>query len=148
MKHSTFFAGLLLIFGLFGFYTSSAYALCVQPQEEGSWVNVDNNTRSITRANIRFQCQDVILNGQPYPPGSPFYIKLFGSCHPNDCAWQEVGAEYASGGWKLGHINQGFAKRDIWFKTYPNGRLRVFIRTDFVDPGRRDYTSDDWFVRR
>lgn len=148
MKHTTFFTGLLLILSMLGFYSTSAHASCAQPQEEGSWVNVDNNTRSITRANIRFQCQDQILNGQPYPPGEPFYIKLFGSCHPNDCEWQEVGADYANNGWKAGHIDQGFAKRDIWFKTYPNGRLRVFIRTNFIDPNRRDYTSDDWFVKR
>lgn len=126
----------------------SAQALCVQPQEEGEWVNRNNNTRSITRANIRFQCQDQILNGQPYPPGDPFYVSLFGSCSPTDCEWEEVGATRNEDGWLRATVDHGFAKRSVWVKAYSEDSLRVWIWTDFTDPNREDYSSNDWFVRR
>lgn len=147
MKRPTFFAVLLLLLGLFGLYATPASALCVTPTEVGAWANVDSNTRSITRADIRFQCQDQILNGQPYPPGKPFYIRLFGKCHPSDCVWQEAGADNIAGGWKRATLDQGFATRTIRFKTYPDGRLRILIDTDFRDPARRDYSSAEWFQR-
>jgi hypothetical protein len=147
MKRPAFFAILLLLLGLSGLYAAPAMALCVTPAEVGSWHNVNPDTRGITRANIRFQCQDQILNGQPYPPGKPFYIRLFGKCHPTDCAWAEAGADSIAGGWKRGTLDQGFAVRTIRFKTYPDGRLRVLIDTDFRDPARADYRMDEWLVR-
>ena len=36
-------------------------ALCSQPQEEGNWVNVDSNTRSLPRIQLRFVCKDQIV---------------------------------------------------------------------------------------
>src|SRR4051794_6651332 len=76
-----------------------AKAQCSTPNEVGTWINLDANTRSITHANIRFQCQDQVLNGQPYPPGDPFYIQLFGKCHPTDCVWSEIGLHDGGSGW-------------------------------------------------
>ncbi|MCA9885161.1 MAG: hypothetical protein KC708_19425 [Anaerolineae bacterium] len=124
-------------------------ASCATPQEEGSWVNVDSNTRSITRAEIRFQCQDQILNGQAYPPGFPYYVHLYGSCHPQDCDWGEVGATRVNS-WIYTTLDHGFAKYYIWVKAYPSPtqtRLRVYIWTDFRASNRQDFASDDWFVQ-
>jgi hypothetical protein len=64
---------------------SPAQAIYVTPEEEGAWGNYDSNTRTITQINVRFQCQDQIINGQPYPPGSPYYLHLWGACSPTDC---------------------------------------------------------------
>ncbi|HAC66126.1 MAG TPA: hypothetical protein DCF68_21985 [Cyanothece sp. UBA12306] len=58
-------------------FPQTASALCIQPDEEGSWRNTDPQTRSITRVELRFVCQDQILNGQPYPPGPPWYHKRY-----------------------------------------------------------------------
>ena len=43
--------------------------VCAAQPEEGQWENIDANTRGLTRAVLRFTCQDQILNGEPYPPG-------------------------------------------------------------------------------
>jgi hypothetical protein len=123
-----------------------AQALCSTPNEEGRWINSDPNTRSITRAQVRFQCQDQVHNGQPYPPGDPFYVRLFGKCHPTDCEWAEVGLKRRSNGWLRGTIDHGFAFRTIWVRWYSPDDLRIYIWTDFRD-NRRDYASDEWFVR-
>ena len=52
--------------------------VCAEQLEDGSWANVDLNTRSLTRADLRFICQDQVLNGQQYPPGPPWYVHLWG----------------------------------------------------------------------
>src|SRR3954470_23934663 len=56
--------------------------VCAAQPEDGSWKNVDGATRGLTRAQLRFICQDQILNGEPYPPGPPWYVHLWGSCQP------------------------------------------------------------------
>ena len=128
------------------FSASSASALCIVQEENGNWQNVEADTRSITRADLVFLCQDQVLNGQPYPPGSPWTIRLWGACSPSDCAWDTVDATRLDNGWIFGRIDQGFAKREVWAKM--NGsRLRVYVRTDFTDPSRADYNSDSYFVR-
>jgi hypothetical protein len=121
------------------------------PDEEGAWVNYDPNTRSITKVNVRFQCQDQIRNGQLYPPGYPYYIHLWGSCYPTDCDWREHGATRNSSGWIRTTIDHGFATRYVWVKAYTGYAvdwLRVWIWTDFDDPGRADYASNNWFLRQ
>jgi hypothetical protein len=126
-----------------------ASAQCVTPQEEGSWVNTDPNTNSITRIQLRFVCQDQILNGQPYPPGPPWYIHIFGKCHPTDCDWGEIGAQKLNTGQIYGTYNQGFARRYVYARMsqYRPGQLWVFIHTDFTDPNRADYDVQNWFKK-
>jgi len=60
----------LLTLFLFGLSAQQAYALCLTQQEDGNWINSDSNTRSLARAELRFTCQDQILNGKLYPPRS------------------------------------------------------------------------------
>ena len=137
----------LIAIATFGLTAGAASASCLAQSEDDNWRNVDSNTRSITRANLRFVCQDTVVNGQIYPPGAPWYIKLWGACTPSDCAWNEVPAKRLDNGWIFGRIDQGFAKREIWAKM-SGQRLRVYIRTDFTDPNREDYTSNNYFNRR
>jgi len=132
------------------FIAAPAQALCVQPEEEGNWTNTDPDTRSITRINLRFVCQDVILNGEPYPPGPPWYMHIFGACSPTDCNWGEIGAQWlSSGDFVYGVYDQGFAKRYVYAKmsAYRPGQLWVWMYTDFTDPGRADYTVNNWFTK-
>lgn len=128
--------------------TPQAQALCISPREVGEWVNADEDTNSITRAEVRFQCQDQRLNGKPHPPGDPFYIRLFGACVPTDCEWEEIGARPNEARWLRASLDQDFARRSIWAQSEGPDRLRVWIWTDFKDPGREDYASDNYFVRR
>lgn len=125
-------------------------ALCLQPQEEGNWQNTDSNTRSLTQMRLRFVCQDQILNGEPYPPGPPWYVHVFGKCHPTDCDWGEVGAQELGTGHMYAFYDQGFAKRYVYAKMsqYRPGQLWVYTWTDFTDPNRPDYGIHNWFTRQ
>ena len=84
--------------------------LCIEQEEHGNWVNINSNTRSITRINVDFFCRDTSLNGQ-LPAGFSFYLNLFGACHPRDCDWGEVGANRDRNGWIRTTIDHGFAVR-------------------------------------
>jgi hypothetical protein len=127
-----------------------AYAQCIQPPEEGTWINTEANTRSIPRIQLRFVCQDQILNGQPYPPGPPWYIHVWGACSPTNCDWGEVGAQRLGTGHIYGTYDQGFARRYVYAKMsqYRPGQLWVYVWTDFTDPGRADYAINAWFRRQ
>src|SRR5262245_26138707 len=143
----------LLVALLCGIWAQQAHAQCVQPQEEGTWSNSDTNTRSLTRAVLRFTCQDQILNGQPYPPGPPWHIHLWGKCHPSDCDWGEIGATEVKIGDRTyihGVYRQGFATRYVYadMSLYRTGQLWILIWTDFSDPSRPDYESQDWFIKQ
>jgi hypothetical protein len=138
---------------LCGIWAQQAHALCVQPQEEGNWVNSDTNTRSLTRAVLRFTCQDQVLNGQPYPPGPPWHIHLWGKCHPSDCDWGEIGATAVTIGdrtYVYGVYSQGFATRYVYadMSLYRSGQLWIWTWTDFSDPNRPDYESQNWFIKQ
>jgi hypothetical protein len=138
---------------LFMFTETPASAQCIQPEEEGSWVNTDPNTRSLTRADLRFTCQDQILNGEPYPPGPPWHMHLWGKCSPTDCDWTEIGAQpvtIGSRSYIKAIYRQGFATRYVYadMSLYRRGQLWIWMWTDFADPGRADYESQNWFRRR
>ena len=143
----------MLAFLAFGSLATPASAQCITQHEEGSWRNADPNTRSLTTADLRFTCQDQVLNGQLYPPGPPWHVHLWGKCHPTDCDWSEVGAQSVTIGSRsfvYAFYDQGFAKRHVYadMSLYRPGQLWIWMWTDFVDPGRADYESQNWFVRR
>ena len=157
LKRKMFRLGRLLAIcsGLFVLFmvATPAQAPCIVQQEEGSWVNADPNTRSLTRADLRFTCQDQVLNGQPYPPGPPWHMHLWGKCHPADCDWGEIGADSVTIGSRTyvhAIYRQGFATRYVYadMSLFRPGQLWIWMWTDFADPGRADYESQNWFIRR
>ena len=123
---------------------TEASALCIDPPQRGNWVNVNPNTRSITRATIEFTCVDVITPGVPPPPS--WHVTLFGKCHPFDCPWGRVPGRSGPGGAILATYDQGFATRAVRI-TRVGARLNVRVATKFRDPGRADYVSNDLMRR-
>jgi hypothetical protein len=123
--------------------------LCLAQQEDGKWRNADPNTRSLTRIELDFTCQDQILNGEPYPPGPPWHTHVWGKCHPSDCDWGNVGGERLSNDKIYSRYNQGYARRYVYSKMsqYRPGQLWVYTWTDFSSNSRQDYGSHNWFVR-
>lgn len=148
-RHPLIYSAVFLITTIVTLITfqDNADALCIQPPEEGNWVNTDSNTRSLTQINLRFVCQDQILNGQPYPPGPAWYDHIYGKCHPTDCNWGEVGARRLDTDHIYAIYSQGFATRYVYAKMsqYRPGQLWVYTWTNFTDPGRPDYGSHNWF---
>lgn len=122
---------------------------CLTQKEDGKWRNADPNTRSLTRIELEFTCQDQILNGEPYPPGPPWHMHVWGKCHPTDCDWGRIGAERLSNNKIYGRYNQGYAKRYVYARMsqYRPGQLWVYAWTDFSSSSRQDYGSHNWFVR-
>ncbi|HEX6087772.1 MAG TPA: hypothetical protein VF266_24790 [Thermoanaerobaculia bacterium] len=134
---------------VFACLAASAGASCIAQPEEGTWINTDAATRSLTRIQLRFVCQDTVINGKLHPPGPPWYTHVFGKCSPSDCDWGEVGAQRIASGHVYAFYDQGFAKRYVFAKmsvTRP-GQLWVWMYTDFTDPSRADGEVQNWFSR-
>jgi hypothetical protein len=122
---------------------------CAEQPEEGTWVPVAPND-FITKVGIRLNCQDQILNGEPYPPGAPWYIHLWGKCHPADCDWGEAGGQRLHSGALYFFYNQGFAKRYVYAQIVAGAHpaeLWVHVVTVFTDPNRRGYVVDNRYRR-
>ncbi|MCH7840686.1 MAG: hypothetical protein IID38_10695 [Planctomycetes bacterium] len=151
MTPKTFLMATVLSFVLLsaGVVSQPAYALCAAQPEDGRRENADPQTRSLTRIQLRFVCQDQILNGQLYPPGPPWYVHIFGKCSPSDCDWDEVWAQRLSSGHIYTFYDQGFARRHFYARMsqYRPGQLWVYTWTNFTNPNRRDYGVHNWFRR-
>lgn len=115
---------------------------CQQQSEEGVWLAADTSN-SITRAEVRFNCQDQIHNGEPWPPGPPWYVHLWGKCHPSDCDWGEVGGRRLSSGVIYSTYDHGFARRGVYLQSVAPGELWLYVATHFTDnSGREDYDME------
>ena len=120
---------------------------CAQQNEEGLWVS-PAGTNSITRAELRFNCQDQILNGEPYPPGPPWYIHLWGACSPTDCDWGEVGARRLDSGVIFAVYDHGFARVGVYVQVVAPGELWLFAATHYTDGSGREDREDELFLHR
>lgn len=123
-------------------------AACEGPAEIGTWVNDDKDTQSLTRIEVRFVCQDQMLDGEPYPPGLNWYTRVFGNCDDHECDWGEAAGRNLDA-YIFAFYDQGFARRAVWIRRsrLRPGRLWVFVWTKFADPTRRDYAVQGWFHR-
>ena len=122
-------SGMLVLFMV----ATPAKAQCIAQQEVGSWVNADPNTRSLTRADLRFTCQDQVLNGEPYPPGPPWHMHLWGKCSPTDCDWSEIGADSVTIGSRT-YVQQN----GVWIDTAYDPSTMTTTKITFL--------SDDYFA--
>jgi hypothetical protein len=122
-----------------------AHALCSN-QLEGTWRNIDPNTRAMTRVDLRmYTCGDT--------PGTQttYRLRAFGKCHPTDCDWGERITTYMGDNWQRAVYQHSWATKYVWVKPYVfSGRtyLRVWVYTDFTPAdGRADYTTDEWMLK-
>ncbi len=120
----------------------------------GDWRNINANTNAMTRALVSFACNDVVLcdlDGNCSGGDSYYSMQMFGKCHPTDCEWGRVRAQFMADGWIRGTYAFGFKTSHVWLKTYQYwGRtyLRVWVNNDFsATDGRADYVTDEWFLR-
>jgi hypothetical protein len=127
----------------------NAHASCLEPHEAGQWTNVVPDMRSVVSIDLRFICQDHILNGAPYPPGPEWYVHAVGRCEPIDCDWHEDGAERLATTHIYAVFAQGSARRYVYLRLSQSQQdlLWAWIYTDFRDPTRGNYGAYDWFRR-
>ena len=139
--------------------TGEAQALCAAygPQS-GFWVNVDPNTREITRIRIHYSCNDTLAIPADATPaerdalrsrlGQAWTVRLWGKCHPRDCSWGGANAEAMPvGGMEniIARYDQGFASRRVVMRM--RGERMQLILTSTYRDGRPTRKTSSWFYR-
>jgi len=111
-----------------------AGASCIEQPEAGKWVNVNPATSGLARIEIRFVCQDVVINGKLYPPGAPWYIRAFGV---------EVAAQRMASGHIYATFGQDGVRRTVYARMseFRPGQLWVYAWTG------ADNGAHAWFKR-
>lgn len=142
---------LLLLIPLFGL-AGNAGASCIAQDMAGTWVNDDANTSGITRVQINYPCNDIVLNGVPI--SLPDTIRVFGSCHPTDCNWgtanmfskfwDERRSQYT---YARANFNPGFKTSRLHIFLDGSDKLIISNKTQFHD-GRDDYSTVATFSKR
>jgi hypothetical protein len=134
-----------------------AFAQCVAPFEQGSWRNDDSTTRGITKVDVSFSCNDVVLCGVDAngnvtcnTPGAPFRVHLWGACSPSDCDWGPVDGNdrwIGSTKWIYSFYDHGFATRYVYIKpsVLRPGHLYLWMYTHFTNSSRSDYVFTGWY---
>src|SRR5215471_18669263 len=119
-------------------WAGSAHAACLEPREAGQWTNVAPNTRSLVSLDLRFVCQDRVVNGALYPSGPAWYVHAVGKCKPVDCDWHEVGAQRLATAHILAVFDQGNARRYVYLRMSQSrpDLLLAWVYTDFKDRTR------------
>jgi hypothetical protein len=106
----------------------------------GSWKNMDEKTRGITRIAIRNE-------------GKALLLQVWGRCHPTDCDWGSVQATAFSGSIEgrgsdirsIGAVfKTGFAETNLSIYPVDGNIIRVESTTHFTDrSGRSDYAASE-----
>lgn len=154
-----FLAAAAMVTAVNAFDAGPAEASCLAyGPRSGSWVNVDPNTREITRIRIQFKCNDVLAIPEGATPaqvaelrsrlGRKWTVRLWGKCHPRDCSWGGANAEpMPVGGAEnlLARYDQGFATRRAVMRM--NGSRMQLILTSTYRDGRAPRKTSSWFYR-
>lgn len=112
----------------------------------GEWINIDEKTRGVTRFTLK-------------KSSDTFFISIWGSCKPRDCAWGEVSVDVFTkdvfsdstkdGVALSGMYDQNFAEVGITIRPSLNGRLNLETITKFKDgSGRSNFISSGEFRRK
>jgi CARDB len=107
----------------------------------GEWVNVDFDTRGITRFVLSPTADNDILK-----------IEVFGKCHPTDCEWGDTslslyGANVSDSDYQFAsaRYEKGFADTIITMEFLDDGRIALDNFTEFLEDNRENYHSFDLF---
>jgi hypothetical protein len=104
----------------------------------GSWVNVDPNTRGLVR---------IVIDDRKIHP--------FGACHPDPCDWGNLkgnilaaGVDASNATALMAKKSTNFDKVELTVSLESDGRLRAEVFTHFTDgSGRADYRTVNYFIR-
>jgi hypothetical protein len=131
-----------------------ARASCAAPAvPAGSYVNVNPDTRSITRMRLDFVCGATRTRNRDGTitvrhGADPHYrLRLWGSCSPRDCAWGGTRGDLGQRGTIFAEYDQSFARRDVMVRPLGGNRVRLSIRSRYED-GRAPRSSTDILRRR
>jgi len=111
----------------------------------GTWRNVDDDTRSITK---------VVIS-----PGAgivPVYVRVFASCGSGECDWKKVDGHWGGSGTttiKATVLSKDdnnwfvWATRKVTLRLESGDVMSYQVRTDYVDPSRQDRVSTGQLAR-
>ena len=128
----------ICVLGFPGISVLPAQNLSPSSSLNGTWVNVDPQTRDVVR---------IVINERKIHP--------YGACQPDPCDWGVLkGKSFASGVDSsnatalTAKMTTSFDRVDLTLSLESDGRLRAEAFTHFTDgSGRADYRAVNYFIR-
>jgi hypothetical protein len=112
---------------------------------QGYWVNIDANTRGITKVDIKVSGNDVT-------------VQAWGQCHPQDCDWGRVrGTAYASNVSSsvardtralTAVFTQSFKRTFVIIQPARNNQIRIESYDEFLGSDRRTNYTQSYVMKR
>ncbi|MBN1546206.1 MAG: hypothetical protein JW902_06065 [Syntrophaceae bacterium] len=105
----------------------------------GTWTNVDTDTRGITK---------IVIHVGDSKNGLIYYVQVWGKCHPEDCDWGTEGTNSYSDGHLTARYENNYSIRDLTITKTGSNTLEVKAHTRFTDDSGRSEMDATYRFRR
>lgn len=109
--------------------------MCAPATEEVRWENLNHDTGGISAIEIVMNCQPLNVNGEPWPPGFAWTVRVFERCGTGECEWGETGAITRISRHIIAIYDRGQSEKRVYLRMDPLTPywLSAYVYEDFTN---------------
>lgn len=120
--------------------------MCAPATEEGRWENLDPDSGGISSIEIVMNCQPLNVNGEPWPPGFAWTVRVFERCGPDECDWGDAGAITRVSRHIIAIYDRGQAEKRVYLRMDPQTPylMSAYVYEDFANFENANFGRHYW----
>lgn len=120
--------------------------MCAPATEEGRWENLDPDSGGISSIEIVMNCQPLNVNGEPWPPGFAWTVRVFERCGSDECGWGDAGAITRISRHIIAIYDRGQAEKRVYLRMDPLTPylLSAYVYEDFTNFENANFGRHYW----
>jgi hypothetical protein len=124
-----------------------AHAMCAPATEGGRWQNLNPDAGGIVSIEIEMNCQPLKVNGEAWPPGYAWNVRVFEKCGTDECEWGEIGAITRISRHITAVYDRGQAEKRVYLRMDPLTPylLSAYVYEEFRNFGHANFGRHYWF---